>query len=378
MYSRILNNYIGLLIVMLLGLNGRPATAQFGDGRWIVNDPEARGYLPFISGAVESNALSFMIEAAANHGKSIRICAEQGSSILIEANLAGFFERTSCLELDLDSLKKIYSKDRLFFTIYNPDLNFSSNYRYAIVTPGAISEIVRNDLELYPIPRDNLDFRNFFVLGLTLVLLLLAGFFSFQSRTFRSFYDLRSILSIRSRSNLLQSFRLFERINLLFISFHSLLMGFLVVVGVSTRQEWIRAVPGFDPGDLGNLMIYWGLITIVLLIFYIIKYGLIVQLSRLFGLQEFRDQHFLDYLRLSMVFFLVFFGLVVLINLATRILNIEMVSLLIDSAAVFMLLRVLIIFFKLNSLSSYHRLHLFSYLWSTEVLPLVFILKLFV
>lgn len=367
-----------MLIFLGLMQNGSPAFAQFWEGQWIVSDPVTGAYLPYTPGAVESKAISFIIEPGAHPGKVIRICAESGSSLLIEASLAGYYDQSSCDEFELDSLGKQYKGVHIFFTIYNSDLSFSSSYSYAIITPGSRHEMPRDDLDLIPIPRGNMDFRDFFVLGLVIILLLLAGFFRFQLRTFRTFYDLRSIFSLRSRATELQTLRLFERTNLLVLLLHSLLVAFVVMVVASARQEWANLLPDFDTGDLYTDLFYWGSITLALFLFYVIKFGFIVQVSSLFGLRQFRDQHILDYLRMSMVFFLAFFVLLTIINLSTRIVNTELVSLVTGGVVLFMVFRVVVIYLKLSTHSSYRALHLVSYLCSTEILPLIFILKLFV
>ena len=380
MYFKLPSRLAGISMAIFLGLwqNASPVFAQFWEGQWIVNDPLTGAYLPYSPGAVKPRAISFIIDPGAHPGKSIQICAETGSSLLIENNLVGYFSQSNCHEFKLDSLGSQYLSDHIFFTIYNPNLNFSSNYRYTLITPGTIHELSRNDLKVIPIPRGNKDFRNFFVLGLVIILFFLAGLFRFRPRIFRTFYDLRSIFSLRSTTTELQTLRLFDRTNLMVLFLHSLLLAFVVIVVTSARQEWSEALPGFDTGSLLTNLGYWGSFTLGLFLFYIMKFGLIVQVSSLFGLREFRDQHFMDYLRLSMVFFLAFFVLLVLINLSTRIVNNEMVLLLTKSVSLFMIFRVIILFLKLKTNSTYRRMHLLSYLWVTEILPLVFILKLFV
>ncbi len=366
------------VVALSTGLDCQQAGAQFWEGEWLITDPTTGAYLPFTPGPKKLKALSFIIKPGVHQGKWVKVCAEVGSSLLMDGNLVYHYNQTACQDFEIDSLKDHYSGRHLFFTIYNPDPQVLSNYRYSIVIPGSTNTVSSDALELIPIPRGNKDFGNFFVLGLVTILAFLAGFFRFQYKTFISFYNLGSIFSFRTSTTGLQSLRLFERANLLLLSFHSILVAFVVVVAANARPDWAEVLPGFDAGSFYANTLYWGAITVVLFLFYFLKFGTIVQISLLFGLRQFQDQHFLDYLRLSMVFFLALFGLLVLVNLSTPLLNNGLVSLLAESAFLFMIARVVIIFLKLNSYSPNRRLHLISYLCSTEILPLVFILKLFV
>jgi hypothetical protein len=128
--------------------------------------------------------------------------------------------------------------------------------------------------------------------------------------------------------------------------------------------------------DLTRSLISWPLTTSVVFISFLIKYLLLSVFSGLFRLGDFRYiQHF-NSLRFSLGAFLLVFLLTVITYLTFRIEGLEAYLMFTKALVVLLLIRILILFFKLRDYTSYRNFHLFSYLCGTELVPFIIVYKM--
>ena len=128
--------------------------------------------------------------------------------------------------------------------------------------------------------------------------------------------------------------------------------------------------------SLVQSLLIWLVASAIVFLSFIIKYVLINLFIGLFKLGDFKYiQHF-NSLRFSLGAFILVFILVIITFLTYRTGDIDLYMIFIQLLVVLLLIRIVILFFKLRDHSLYKNFHLFSYLCGTEIIPFVILYKI--
>src|SRR5690606_28145111 len=196
-------------------------------------------------------------------------------------------------------------------------------------------------------------------------------------KTFSEYYNLGHVLSLRWREDNIFGSRAISSTNLLFLFVYSLAMSFVILTlwyetGGAPQEMGFIAYSKFSSSFLS-----WLLLAVFVFVLMIFKYFLIWITSSLLGFKELISFHFLDFMRISQL-------LILLLLAITTISIISFRDLITPDGIIFPYIILLcisitfiLLFIKLLSSSSHRNVHLFSYLCTTEILPMIIGIKFF-
>lgn len=334
-------------------------------------------YVPYTKGApFNTSAAVFILPLRQYRDYQLLIQPPKESSLMINQRIVDYYWHGGSHLYPIDSLMAQYG-DSCVLTIFNPFLHpeeleiaVISRKPYSYHEPGAGSE---EFLKVYERPAQY--FNDFFIVGVLTLLAILAILRNLFPKIFSSYYNINRATALRVRDEPNFSMKLSGRGHVPFIVFYSLLFGFLIMVLLQQAEEVVSVFDFLSFDAFGNYIYAWLLLGIVVFFFQLFKYWLLLLIAKVFNIAEFAYIHFFDFLRLSQIFYTFVFALVVLVFLGAESYIDAGAVLLLRVVAVFAVIRVVLIFFKLLRLSQFRKAYLFSYLCTTEILPLLIGLK---
>lgn len=331
---------------------------------------------------VRGNAISVNLDVEEFTGNTLLICGQPNTALFIDQKIVASQNKDNCITLAVDSLYEIYGDDSgkksLFISVYHKDLDIDE-LNFTVVKKLTDKEVAQleNEKDLSAISRSISPFRNFFVIGLFLIMAFIALIKGAYPKIFTEFYSLSKIFTFRWREDSLIANRPINTVNLLFLSVYSLLTAFIVVVLWFETDSAPQRLGFVDFSNFSSSLFSWVSIAVLVFILMILKYFFIYISSSLLGFKDLVSFHFLDFIRISQIFMIL---VLVVISLSAISFNdfIEpssgIFSYLVFSVIV---LTTTLLFFKLLSSTNYRNMHLFSYLCTTEILPLIISIKFF-
>lgn len=334
-------------------------------------------YVPHVQGTpFRSSAAVFMLPLDQYSDYQLLIQPQAESALLINQSIVDYYRHEGSYLYPIDSLLAQYG-DTSVISVFHPGLNPAdlavaviSRQPYSYVEASAGSE---DFLRVYERPAKTFD--NFFIIGVLVLLAVLAVLRNLFPKVFSSYYDLSRSVAIRVRDEPNFTMKLSGRGHVPFIIFYSLLFGFLLMVLLQQAEEVVSVFDFLSFQSFGSYLYAWVLLSVVVFFFQLFKYWLLILVARIFNIGDFANIHFFDFLRLSQIFYTFVFGVIVLIFLGANAYIDTGAIILLRVVAIFAVIRVLLIFFKLLRLSQFRKTYLFSYLCTTEILPLLIGLK---
>lgn len=338
---------------------------------WLYYDQNSNEYLPLVQpDNKDISAIHFQLALPEYKNYQLYMNLPRQSSIWINQKLV-VITQEELLNWPIDSLVAIWGSQNIFISIYKQDLIPSMVETLVVYERSLVAQA--EDLSVIDLVFRNTEnvYRNFFVLGLIFILIIYTVIINLYSRSFRTFYDISRTLSINIREEYTFKGRAFNNTNAIIIMAHSLLIAYLIML-----------VIGFDPetkfvlvDELDDAIWRWLWLTVIVFFIFLVKYWMVRILGGLFDLKELVNRHYLEYLRMSKIFFALLFVILCVFYLGFEVDVDKNQQYFINFAIIFLILRVIMLFFKFMRSSSFKNFYLFAYLCSTEFLPLVIGLK---
>ncbi|MDN5216547.1 DUF4271 domain-containing protein [Fulvivirgaceae bacterium BMA12] len=344
---------------------------------WLIYNNRHQTYAPFVENAASSSrSFSFILDKSSANNSNLACCFQGGSSLFIEQEIVAFYKRRKCISFDLDSLFQKYGREDLFVTVYNKSLDFNK-FTTLLTAKRTEGNQLANTLIGEISVRDDSVFKNFYLLALLLFLIILSAVYNLNPRNFREFYSLHKAFSLKPRYDNISTLKIFNWSNLLIIFTHCLLISFMLIVVVGLLGEPIPYVR-INIEGLGAGIWRWISLAFVVFLLILIKYILIKLLSTMMNLKKFDHIHFFEFIRISIFIYslALIFAVVLLLAFYLPVANsfIWVVYLI----AFLSVVRIVLLYLKFLRLSTFRNLYLFSYLCTTEILPLIIGFKIFV
>ena len=223
--------------------------------------------------------------------------------------------------------------------------------------------------------RKSNEIQDLFIIISIVTMSLIAVFRAFYSRLFHEYLSVGKSLQLRQNFELAIAHAPLAWPNIGFIIFYSILIG-------SAAMTCDLFVPDsslvFPFSIKHESSIHLGVkVSVYCFAFMIAKLLVITAGSELFKLKKVRLVHYFTYFRLSLI--------LALISLSFSIINGIFGGLLINEwwnwiqliVVLFWSGRLVLIYFVLNKIYTFRKLHLFSYLCSSELIPLLLFFKIF-
>jgi len=328
---------------------------------WYYNTDE--GFLPYIPENGDfSKSIAFHFDPHRYPENYLSIRSPYNTAIFFNGALKFNSKDSLYLNLSADSLSGLYDSP-IVISVFSP-LGITAAVETKI-TKRRVA-VANTGLQVGAMSRSAVGYDH-----LTVIILLLSGLIILLSqtekRTFSEFYSLILFSMGRVRDDSVYKLKLFDWPNLGFFLFQSALITWLLLL----LERFYGLEYSFQLFAGAHIYIRWITITLMVFMSLVVKYLLIKNLGSLFDLKSSASYYFFEYMRMSMIFF----GS---IGLALAIFLIRWPDLMPDVIRIvlhilmaFLALRFIVIFIRIGKLTPFKNLHLFSYLCTTEILPIV-------
>jgi len=188
------------------------------------------------------------------------------------------------------------------------------------------------------------------------------------------FFSLQTLLTFRLTETAFLKYRSLTKTQTMVIIFQAALLGGILI----TYLYYYHNPFGESFLVQSNPILVWLLILLLVLFFIFLKLVLISIIGALFKVSESTNFYFIEFLRMAMIFYSVIF-IIICYTIINHFYLIEvLLENLILAIAIFYIVRFLILYFKFRRTVSMKNLHLFSYLCTTELIPIILGLKFFI
>ncbi len=324
--------------------------------------------LPYIkNNGINPDAIHFYLDLKRYQGNYLEIKHSFPFALFIEGELKEFTKDKTDVRWKIDSLSQSLHKGRVLITIFSSQKSYD-NLRVSIVKDRIVG-IKANDF--YSIEKKNGIERNVFLVIVLLLTVFLSILINTNQKAFADFYSIDLLLVGRIKDESIFKSKLFSQENLLIYLFHSALLSFLLLVLI----HFSNGIIDRDLLLLNSKFFSWFLNSFLILGFFIAKYLFVRYLGILFDLGQAANYYFYEFMRISMFFFLLIFILISLCIISFPSLADGLINVCIYAIIIFLVFRFIILFNRIGSMASFKKFHLFSYLCTTESIPIIIGIK---
>ena len=344
---------------------------------WLIYNSRYETYAPFVENTAPSTgSFAFILNKNKVNNSHLIFCLQKGSSLFIEQQIVRFYEEARCDKIDLDSLFNKYNREDLFVTVYNRSLDIN-RFKTLLASKNATEDQSADALIAKISLRDDSLFKNFYLLALLLFLAILSAVYNLNPKNFREFYSLSKVFSIKLRYENVSTLKIFNWPNILFVLTHCLLVSYVLMVVIGLLGE---PVPYLNVSVSGVMAGIYRWISLAFLVFLLLlgKYVLIKLLSTMMNLKELDQIHFFEFVRISIFIYSTGAVFMAVLLLGYYLPEPGYFIWVIYLVALLSVVRIVLLYLKFLRLSTFRNLYLFSYLCTTEILPLIIGFKIFV
>ena len=351
-----------LILLYIFLLSSVEADAQ--NISWYAYNPTYESYVPVIS---PTNKMSFFLKKDQAR-QQLNITFPGGSAMFIENKLIHLnnLKLSENLSFSVDSIFSIYSKDSIFISFYSEDI--LNELDVSITTTNTLTPDSQNfEIRAYSSAND----INILLLIVSLILL---GIWKNQSNIHAVGYlDVGLLFTSKSRDNTMYNTSYFQLDNVQFFSVLSLILSMIFLY---LRYHVPYLVFYLDDSTILQLFISWIINAAFYYIVFYLKFVAVGVISQIFNFRNFKYVHFYDFIRFIYLSVLVYLIITIIDFISQGWLFDNLFYTMLLLPAVLILAHIFITFQKLNKLYSNRKLHLFSYLCVTEIIPIVLIIKI--
>ncbi|MEP2026750.1 MAG: DUF4271 domain-containing protein [Reichenbachiella sp.] len=338
---------------------------------WEVYDDDAGHFVPYFK-QQKTQTVRFNVDLSKYRDSYLKLDLPPNYFVWIDGKLV-FSNLTEGTRFwKLDSLNKIYKKGQVQMTLYGSEV-ISQAVGTSVV--NIQSEDLTEDVNKFFLQRnDHGQLDNFIIISIA-TLSLIALFRAFNFRLFREYFSVGKSLQLRQNFDLITAHAPLSWPNMAFMLFYAVLVGNTAMnVDLFLTRPIFDA--SFDLSATSNLSLGFHVFAICLVLM-IGKLILITIGTELFKINKVRAVHFFTYFRQSLIMAMIMFSLSVINGILGGMLVDEYWNLIQLILVLAWSGRLVLIFFVLNKIYTFRKLHLFSYLCSSEMIPLLLLFKIF-
>ncbi|HEY8513362.1 MAG TPA: DUF4271 domain-containing protein [Cyclobacteriaceae bacterium] len=360
------------LLVAVLSVVVSSAWAQLGyvtedlTSEWKVFDDGA--YRPYVRERdAGTDVVYFEVDVGVHRNAQVRISGRHVNAIFVNGSLIASGDIRD-VRYRVDSLA-IRSPGRiLHFGVHASDI-YPENLNTSLLSPGVAQA---SGPEVIVRPRTY--FRDFVVSGIILLFILLIVVTQLTKVPISFFFTRRMFAAHESEEVQLYT-RLASTTNILFYVFTSLVLAFyLMILFKASGERYVLGLANQAETYFGTVL-KWGRMGAILLVAFLLKIGLVMLMSRTFGLWEYLGFQVVNWMRLMLVSFGILAVIEVVYFLSGGMSTAVYAAFMWGFAGV-LIAWVIVFFAKVARRPGYSLFHIISYLCATEVLPLLVSVKL--
>lgn len=332
---------------------------------WNVKADQTNKLEPYFGQSAD--AVYFNMNTSANAAYHLQLELPTNTFFYINERMRLVSKGSSSHVLSIDSLHHAFGSE-LNMAVFGRNLDhFKVETKVVQLIPstqsGHISAMPIFEREK-DLSRDRLIILGIMILG------LLLGYRTMNYRMFSEYFSPFQTFVLRQRFDVIGAQSTFGFKNLSFIILYGILLGAGVYTLQMTKVE-VFTWSSFETAPwLLALLVTFGSVVLIIL-----KYPLLLILSELFKVRKILTLQYMIYCRFSLLVSALFFGTCLVIGLTNKGLWTSLEHILVALGLIILFSRVMMIFLVLNSRLIFYKLHLFTYLCSTEIFPLIVFLK---
>lgn len=363
------------LILFCFGMSTLHAQSVEPD-QWYTYQSSSGRFVPYMGEPTE--AIFTWVTIPQHRGKALELETPNGYAYFINHRFGGVLS-TGKANWSLDSLQLHYGETFLLSLYHQNGIRLNEiNLRYGAVDTLVTAQLPYADLK--PVPRKDVKrgLRNFFIIGFWLIV----GIFAFirlrYPKRYKFYFSFSHLLSTKliDESDYRSSVANAE--NVVFILLYSLLVSFMLLL-IAPHFGYLQAYfPVTFSDTVLQFLGLWGLGVLFFMVIMGLKYAMVQMLSSLFGFRGFSTYYFYEFLQTSLIELLFLFFIWMLGYSFLDAFTIKFSYFFIDGLLILMVLRGILLYYKILKTGRFKNLYLFSYFCTTELIPLVLILKFFV
>lgn len=213
--------------------------------------------------------------------------------------------------------------------------------------------------------------RDLFIVLSMLLLVIYAVSRVIFPKLFAESIAMEKLFGFRIKEDLGSSIRPFSTEHIYFTALYSFNLSFVILFLVNGFATDLIEMAWLQFSEFWQGLLYWLLCGIAINLLVYLKYLLIALISWLFNATLLTSRHFIDLINASSLFF-IFIALILAIGSYRVFLpgeNLQMIVLV--TVLIFFFYRSMLLYIRLIQLSPYSKLYIFSYICSTELIPLL-------
>ncbi len=217
--------------------------------------------------------------------------------------------------------------------------------------------------------------RDLFIVLSILLLVIYAVSRLVFPKLFAESIAMEKLFGFRLKEDLGSSIRPFSTEHIYFTALYSFNLSYVVLFLVNGFATELFELAWLEINGIWQGLLFWLLLGIGINLLIYLKYLLIAIFSWLFNATMLTSRHFIDLINASSLFF-IFTALVLAISSYRFFLpgeNLQMAVL--TSVLIFFFYRSMLLYIRLIQLSPYSKLYIFSYICTTELIPLLMGIK---
>lgn len=219
------------------------------------------------------------------------------------------------------------------------------------------------------------EYKSVFLILMTLIM---GGFTAIRfsySNIFATTYNLRSFFSLKSLEDAGSNMRLLSTENVFITLLLSAIISFCTQVylyfSLAEPQQFFYI--GSSTG--WTILLNWLLMIVMVSLYFVLKYLFIVLIGWLFDFPDHLSGHFKEYQSIGHSFYFIFGITSAVAVVAFTNLNSAFIKVMLIILGIFQIYRILLISLRLYRKSHFSIFYIFSYICSTEIIPLVLFLS---
>ncbi|GJM27401.1 MAG: hypothetical protein DHS20C17_00360 [Cyclobacteriaceae bacterium] len=345
--------------------------------KWLTVDRSGQKYIPYINKrSLQYPVVGLMLDTLDVSGLTLELCVPEGTSVFVNNKIVDRTRQRGCLYYDLDSLKSVHAGTDLFLSLFRENLDPTS-ISTTLMTRQPVSKLLAETESTLQIKRRSHDqFADFFIVAVLIMLAFYAFLINRYPKGNRDFFNVSKAFSLTLKEEKVLTQRNMSTANAMFFCLYSMSIALVIILFWSIFGGIPELLDFISLNTFWSCLFSWVALSAIAFCVVELKYLLIRTLCSLLNVAKIAQIHFFDFIRIGLIFIctvLVVASVLYLTNLY------QMVPFTIVLYAFISLLgvRIVILLLKLIGDTSFRKIHLISYLCTTEILPLLIGIRIF-
>lgn len=178
------------------------------------------------------------------------------------------------------------------------------------------------------------------------------------------------LFGFRVKEDLGSTIRPFSAEHIYFTALFGFNLSFVLLFITNALDPDQVAIKILEVTGLGQGILLWLIVGLVLNLTFYLKYLFLVAIGWLFHMRQVISRHFIDYINASSLFYILVALCLAMSTYATFITGESFLKIVLITIVSFLFYRTALLYIKLIQLSPYSKLFIFSYICTTELIPL--------